>query len=172
MGENCLGELVQMQIIWQGLQRCRFSRHVHFNKQHQVVLSAFPKRPLGDHLLSVMLTTRAPSELWFMLPPVLRAPPLVFEVSLANRKFFSSSMPDSFSRQALSNKQWLLARDSHLMSFIPSWRQSQGRALASFQMESTALNPFFLHLDIGAENLPLTLISWLLLDNPTQVFCF
>ena len=30
--ENCLGELAQMQIIWQGPQRCRFSRHLHFNK--------------------------------------------------------------------------------------------------------------------------------------------
>ena len=81
--------------------------------------------------------------------------------------FFSSSMPDSFSRLALSNKQWLSARDSRLMSFIPSWRQSQGRVLASFQMEPTALNPFFLHSDIGAENFPLTLTSWLFLDNRT-----
>lgn len=88
----------------------------------------------------------------FMMPPFVSAPSLLFGVSLTDGKFPLPQRQIDFPGKPLAITKRLLARDSHLMSYMPSWRQSRA-ALASCQRESTTLNPFFLCSDTGAENL-------------------
>lgn len=64
-----------MQIICQWLKRFRFSRSVHFNEQRWVILSGSLKRTLSLSMYPKFIVAR-----------VLRAPHLVFEVSLTGRK--------------------------------------------------------------------------------------
>lgn len=128
-------------------QRCRFSRHLHFSKQHQVVFSDSPKRPLGDHLLSVMLTTLAPQIhdsccLLFSEPH-----PWCFKYHWQIGSFLPP-MPDSF-----PGKPFAISNGSCPGTPI-SWASSppedgpRAEPWHPFRADLLLLNPFFLPLQI------------------------